>query len=162
MQARYYDAVAGRFLSIDLVTFLDNGNPAMFNRYGYTFNDPINNFDPDGRETVSGFACTGCVAFGGSDCDGLHRDVIKGEALPQEAAGYASSAFPIGVGARLGIGLGARALGPAALRCGASKSFTGAANYINSVTSAGRATKGVATLRIGTGGRSGAEKLFKP
>jgi len=52
MQARYYDPVIGRFLSVDPVTFMDNGNPAQFNRYSYTFNDPVNAIDPDGNETV--------------------------------------------------------------------------------------------------------------
>ncbi|MGJ8564589.1 MAG: RHS repeat-associated core domain-containing protein [Alphaproteobacteria bacterium] len=51
MQARYYDLVIGRFLSVDPVRFLQNGNPAQFNRYSYTWNDPINGFEPDGRET---------------------------------------------------------------------------------------------------------------
>ncbi len=31
------------------MTFLDTGHPSQFNRYSYTFNDPINNTDPDGR-----------------------------------------------------------------------------------------------------------------
>ena len=52
MQARYYDPNIGRFLSIDPVTFLDTGKPEMFNRYSYAANDPINAFDPDGRQTV--------------------------------------------------------------------------------------------------------------
>jgi len=39
MQARYYDPVIGRFLSIDPVTFMDTGNPAMFNRYAYCYDD---------------------------------------------------------------------------------------------------------------------------
>ena len=51
MQARYHDSVSGRFLSVDPVGFLDNGNPNQFNRYSYTWNNPINAFDPDGRET---------------------------------------------------------------------------------------------------------------
>ncbi len=55
MQARYYEPVIGRFLSVDPVTFLDSGeNPDYFNSYAYTFNDPVNNTDPDGKvvETV--------------------------------------------------------------------------------------------------------------
>ena len=44
----------GRFLSIDPVTFLDNGKPEYFNRYSYTANDPINATDPDGRTTCPG------------------------------------------------------------------------------------------------------------
>ena len=50
MQARYYDPVIGRFLSIDPVDFMGSGyNPAYFNRYAYSGNDPINNIDPDGQ-----------------------------------------------------------------------------------------------------------------
>lgn len=38
-----------RFLSIDPVQF-DEKNPASFNRYAYTNNNPINMIDPDGQE----------------------------------------------------------------------------------------------------------------
>jgi len=48
VQARYYDPVIGRFLSIDPVTFMDTGNPGMFNRYSYVSNNPINLIDPTG------------------------------------------------------------------------------------------------------------------
>ena len=47
MQARYYDPVIGRFLSIDPVNF-SPGRPDMFNRYAYVANDPVNMVDPDG------------------------------------------------------------------------------------------------------------------
>jgi len=56
MQARYYDPVIGRFLSVDPVTFLDTGNPGYFNRYSYTMNDPVNMVDPDGEKTIWGWA----------------------------------------------------------------------------------------------------------
>ena len=49
MQARYYDPVIGRFLSIDPVTFNGQNNPAFFNRYTYAFNNPVNIVDPTGR-----------------------------------------------------------------------------------------------------------------
>lgn len=51
MQARYYDASAGRFLSVDpaAVTAADTFN---FNRYGYAGNNPAKNVDPDGRAFV--------------------------------------------------------------------------------------------------------------
>jgi RHS repeat-associated protein len=35
MQQRYYDPGIGRFLSVDPVTFYDNGDPRYFNRYRY-------------------------------------------------------------------------------------------------------------------------------
>ena len=50
MQARYYDPVIGRFLSIDPVTFMETGDPNYFSRYSYTANDPINRIDPDRKE----------------------------------------------------------------------------------------------------------------
>ena len=54
MQARYYDPVIGRFLSIDPMTMLDmDMNPNYFNRYSYTANDPVNAIDPDGQATFS-------------------------------------------------------------------------------------------------------------
>ena len=49
MQARYYDPNIGRFLSIDPVGFAETGLPQQFNRYAYTWNDPINAKDPDGE-----------------------------------------------------------------------------------------------------------------
>ncbi|CAM3879449.1 RHS repeat-associated core domain-containing protein [Litorimonas haliclonae] len=49
MQARSYDPVLGRFLSVDPVTFLDQPYPGQFNRYAYTWNDPINATDPNGE-----------------------------------------------------------------------------------------------------------------
>ena len=72
MQARYYDPVIGRFLSVDPVGFLESGgNPAMFNRYAYVANDPINikdlfglcGTDADGNEIG---LCGGNE--GGKDC----------------------------------------------------------------------------------------------
>lgn len=36
-------------MSIDPVTFLETGDPRMFNRYAYAFNDPVNLTDPTGQ-----------------------------------------------------------------------------------------------------------------
>ncbi len=49
MQARYYDPLIGRFLSIDPVGFSPS-QPFMFGRYTYVGNDPINGIDPFGLE----------------------------------------------------------------------------------------------------------------
>jgi len=48
MGARYYDPVAGRFISTDPKTF-DEKNEHSFNRYAYANNNPYVYVDPDGR-----------------------------------------------------------------------------------------------------------------
>jgi hypothetical protein len=49
MQARYYDPVTGRFLSVDPVS-PSVGNSYNFNRYGYANENPVLNVDLDGKE----------------------------------------------------------------------------------------------------------------
>jgi RHS repeat-associated protein len=49
MQQRYYDPVAGRFLSIDPVV-TDANTGSSFNRYAYANNSPYRYIDPDGRD----------------------------------------------------------------------------------------------------------------
>jgi len=49
MQQRYYDPVAGRFLSIDPVV-TDANTGGSFNRYVYANNSPYKYVDPDGRQ----------------------------------------------------------------------------------------------------------------
>jgi hypothetical protein len=51
MQQRYYDPVAGRFLSIDPVT-TDANTGGSFNRYAYANNNPYKYIDPDGRNPL--------------------------------------------------------------------------------------------------------------
>jgi RHS repeat-associated protein len=48
MQQRYYEPLAGRFLSVDpVVTNANDGH--HFNRYNYAYNNPYKFTDPDGR-----------------------------------------------------------------------------------------------------------------
>lgn len=54
MQQRYYDPIAGRFLSVDPVT-TDASTGSLFNRYNYAYNNPYRFKDPDGRFGVAGF-----------------------------------------------------------------------------------------------------------
>jgi len=62
MQQRYYDPVAGRFLSVDPVT-TDATSGEGFNRYAYAHNNPYKYVDPDGRWGVVG-AVYGAIAGG--------------------------------------------------------------------------------------------------
>jgi len=66
MQQRYYDSVAGKFLSIDLVT-TDTNTGSSFNRYNYAANNPYRYVDPDDRaiETVwdAGNVAMGAVSL---------------------------------------------------------------------------------------------------
>jgi RHS repeat-associated protein len=48
MQQRFYDPVAGRFLSVDPVV-TDANTGGSFNRYVYVNNNPFRYIDPDGR-----------------------------------------------------------------------------------------------------------------
>lgn len=60
MQQRYYDPVAGRFLSIDpVVTNAKTGSG--FNRYVYANNNPFRYVDPDGRESCPGHSANRCI-----------------------------------------------------------------------------------------------------
>ncbi len=47
MQQRYYDPLAGRFLSVDPI----EASAGSFNRYWYANNNPYTNIDPDGRQS---------------------------------------------------------------------------------------------------------------
>ena len=51
MQQRYYDPIAGRFLSPDPIA-TNPSNGANFNRYAYANNNPYRYIDPDGRASV--------------------------------------------------------------------------------------------------------------
>jgi uncharacterized protein RhaS with RHS repeats len=53
MQQRYYDPVAGRFLSVDPVT-TNASTGSFFNRYEYAKNNPYKFKDPDGRSPCTG------------------------------------------------------------------------------------------------------------
>ena len=51
MGARYYDPVAGRFISQDPKLF-DEKNIHSFNRYAYANNNPYKYMDPDGKDAI--------------------------------------------------------------------------------------------------------------
>ena len=65
---RYYDPVAGRFLSEDPV-LTDQNTGASFNRYVYAENNPYKYIDPDGRDSAMfyGTNLSYKMATGGKD-----------------------------------------------------------------------------------------------
>jgi uncharacterized protein RhaS with RHS repeats len=64
MQQRYYDPVAGRFLSVDPIT-TDAKTGSSFNRYVYGNNNPYRFTDPDGRSALDiGFFLIDAAKFG--------------------------------------------------------------------------------------------------
>jgi len=48
MQARYYDPMVGRFLTVDKIAPVP-GSTFSFNRYSYGLNNPVAHIDPDGN-----------------------------------------------------------------------------------------------------------------
>jgi RHS repeat-associated protein len=94
MQQRYYDPIAGRFLSIDPVT-TDANTGGSFNRYAYGANSPYKYVDPDGRDVV--FSVDTKAAGGNGHTTLYFQD--KGaawHAYNQGAAGDAKSSGNLG------------------------------------------------------------------
>jgi RHS repeat-associated protein len=77
MQQRYYDPLAGRFMSVDPV-LTDNNTGASFNRYVYANNSPYRYIDPDGRDSESPYCLTGggCNKYSGSSGSAGRNDAI--------------------------------------------------------------------------------------
>jgi len=90
MQQRYYDPVAGRFLSVDPVT-TDAKTGSSFNRYAYGNNNPYKFTDPDGRDPR--LVAIGVIALG----SGLIQGVGSAIAAPSgEKTGAFFSGLAIG------------------------------------------------------------------
>ncbi|MHB1058818.1 MAG: RHS repeat-associated core domain-containing protein [Rhodanobacter sp.] len=79
MQARYYDPVTARFLSVDPKAPVA-GNAFNFNRYSYANNNPVVNIDPDGRETGIAYHSE-FVAMGGKQQNYISPNDKVGPAL---------------------------------------------------------------------------------
>jgi RHS repeat-associated protein len=75
MHARYYDANAGRFLSIDRAAAAP-ATPQSWNRYSYVRNNPMNFVDPDGNEPLNAHMRQFLQAFLHADLS--HVDVYGG------------------------------------------------------------------------------------
>ncbi len=98
MQARYYDPVIGRFLSHDPVGFMDTGNPGMFNRYAYTFNNPVNMIDPNGETPLHVAAGVGYGLYRVGKLAHAAYKVVKSARAAKAAAGAATATAAIKAG----------------------------------------------------------------
>ncbi|WP_158545041.1 RHS repeat-associated core domain-containing protein [Dyella monticola] len=94
MQARYYDADLGRFISVDPIA-ARTGDMFNFNRYAYAANNPMNLTDPTGLDYCQGFVNGVAAGIGycgdnpGSIGSGGPRDSNRGGAIggPGEGGG---------------------------------------------------------------------------
>ncbi|WP_137938603.1 RHS repeat-associated core domain-containing protein [Chitinivorax sp. B] len=99
--ARYYDAVAGRFLAMDPVDV----NPASlysFNRYGYANNNPYRYNDPTGMESEGasgGLGDKGTMAMRGIDGKVHIQQKVPGFQNAPMGNEQVASALVMGVGA---------------------------------------------------------------
>jgi uncharacterized protein RhaS with RHS repeats len=105
MQQRYYEPLAGRFLSVDpVVTNANNGN--SFNRYRYANNSPYRFTDPDGRNPDScGKGAMFCYSTYFSESGGSVQS-------PQKASASTSSQAAVPPAAAAGAPGGPLAGGP--------------------------------------------------
>ncbi|MCB0036462.1 MAG: hypothetical protein KDE51_20660 [Anaerolineales bacterium] len=62
MNSRWYDGSIGRFISADSIV-PDPTNPQSFNRYSYTYNNPVKYTDPSGH-CADGLTTLVCIAAG--------------------------------------------------------------------------------------------------
>jgi len=93
MQQRYYDPIAGRFLSVDPVT-TDAKTGDHFNRYNYADNNPYKFVDPDGRNPVIAAIVRVLLAIGGKEAaKSGAREGAKGAARAEGAAGKSHTTY---------------------------------------------------------------------
>jgi len=73
MNARYYHPQLGRFVSPDTIV-PEPENPQSFNRYAYSYNNPINYTDPSGHDAT-------CWTFGGGNVGYVSCDEWMDQAM---------------------------------------------------------------------------------
>jgi RHS repeat-associated protein len=109
MQQRYYEPIAGRFLSVDPVV-TDAKTGGHFNRYVYAENNPYTLKDPDGRAPIAVPMLLGAI----SGAIGAMRDPNAGVGKIALGAIGGAAAGAVGtlavVGKTLGVSIGQAAL----------------------------------------------------
>ncbi|WP_086933624.1 RHS repeat-associated core domain-containing protein [Agarilytica rhodophyticola] len=162
MQARYYDPVVGRFLSNDPVGFVQ-GRERHFNRYGYTYNDPVNSIDPDGEFALPAVAIgaivggvVNAVAYAvTSDFNGKTTTQILGGVVKAAAIGaVVGAATTYGAGAAVAAELGA--VRTAANVTGAGFAAGGTGEIANQLIESGEVSNSGSVLAAAGGNAIGA------
>jgi len=107
MNARYYDASLGRFLSADSVV-PSQQDPQALNRYAFAYNNPVSNTDPSGHDPVSAaITFIGATLTGATIAEAIAAIVIS--AVASELMGAIQSPLLQTV---LSIAMGFEAGGP--------------------------------------------------
>jgi RHS repeat-associated protein len=96
---RYYSSLLGRFLTPDLFGGGAGHDPQGWNRYSYSLNDPVNDFDPTGKNAVcvtkvdEGDDDSSTECFGGDGSGGSANGT--GGAAPVQTFGGAQTTFTV-------------------------------------------------------------------
>lgn len=166
MQARYYDPVVGRFLSVDPLG-LSTSTTAHFSRYAYGYNNPVNNADPDGKcPWCWGFVAGAAVEIIAQRLIDPHKDIDWRSVGVSAVAGAATGG--IASIARVAAIRGTISVGSAVARTAiANAAISGAASAADNAAhgEAPDAKKvaiaaGIGGATSGLVGASGATKIF--
>ena len=98
MNARYYLPEVGRFISPDSIV-PEPGNPQSYNRYAYTYNNPINNTDPSGHWLESALDVA-FIAYDIYDIQQNGLNWVSGASLVADVAGLI---IPVATGGGLAV-----------------------------------------------------------
>ena len=97
--ARYYEPTSGRFLSPDPM-----GHAASMSLYDFCNGDPVNGFDPDGRDSLGAFA--GMAGFSSYEAATNYAQVQQGMASAPPINYVPSSTVAVALAAPVSGGLG--------------------------------------------------------
>ncbi len=129
MQQRYYDPIAGRFLSVDPIG-TDDKTGKEFGRYTYVDNNPYAKIDPDGRIGVPGFFVGAGIDLGVQVISNMASGQSFGNALSNVSVGQALASGALGALGQIGASAAARSV-------------------VSGLSNGAKGTLGEATARVG-------------
>ena len=113
------------------MTFMDTGNPNFFNRYAYSFNDPINLFDPNGMAPESvmdrRYVYSRLPSEQQAGLDAVHLEVSENIS---KAIGVSATIIPIGKGVQVAGTTAKGALAGRALSTSSKKAIRSLKQFI--------------------------------